>query len=161
MFVRVECRRNSELVAFGSFDVERYRAIPDRAHHGQIDKSGRPYYEHPIGVKLLLPSDASQLEIKAALLHDVLEDTYFDEEHLRYWGASDALVTILSWLTKDRSIAYLDEIRNLAEFGPREAVRVKIADNQHNMLPGRLNGSTKSLQRRYIKSLEILEAALV
>jgi (p)ppGpp synthase/HD superfamily hydrolase len=51
--------------------------LADAAHHGQKRKyNGRPYIEHPMRVagRVTLLDDATEEEIAAAWLHDVIED---------------------------------------------------------------------------------------
>jgi (p)ppGpp synthase/HD superfamily hydrolase len=45
-----------------------------KAHEGQIDKSGRPYYLHPLRVAMRL-AHCTAVERHTALLHGVVEDT--------------------------------------------------------------------------------------
>ncbi|MBQ9596178.1 MAG: HD domain-containing protein, partial [Synergistaceae bacterium] len=42
------------------------------AHQGQKDKSGRPYFLHPVVVASQMDTES---EVCVALLHDVIEDT--------------------------------------------------------------------------------------
>ena len=144
-------------------DVRLARKTMEMAHAGQTDHSGKLYREHPLGVMWLLPEDASHVEIKAALLHDVLEDSDYTEDDLLAAGAEEELVEVLRLLTRDESFTYLDWIRTIAESGNRAAIRVKIADNRHNLDEDRLAvlpESKKHLPKRYRKALEILRHAL-
>ena len=47
-----------------------------QAHADQLDKLGEPYIYHPLRVMLLVKqAGGSEVEIAAAALHDVVEDT--------------------------------------------------------------------------------------
>lgn len=54
--------------------VEAARQLAARAHTGQVDKSGRPYIEHPAAVVDRLPG-GDPLLLVVGWLHDVVEDT--------------------------------------------------------------------------------------
>src|SRR5512137_2788446 len=56
----------------------------ERAHHGQVRRSGEPFVNHPLGVALICAQlHLDEQTIAAALLHDVLEDTEIDLDELR------------------------------------------------------------------------------
>lgn len=142
---------------------EKTLALIKRAHAGQTDKAGQPYYLHPVAVAELLPADADEDEYLAALLHDVLEDTEMTEADLRGLGYSEQTVAIVRLLTRPPGVIYMDWIRDLAASGNRGAMRVKLADNTHNSAPGRiaqLPPEARSIVRRYERSMRILRAAL-
>src|SRR5690349_24196867 len=71
-----------------------------RAHDGQIDKSGRPYYLHPLRVAMRLAFFSSE-ERHAALLHDVVEDTPVTLPDLRSVGYGDKILGLVALLTRD------------------------------------------------------------
>ena len=60
-------------------DLKRIREAYDfaeRAHSGQLRKSGEPYILHPLAVAdILIGMNMDTTSIIAALLHDVVEDT--------------------------------------------------------------------------------------
>jgi (p)ppGpp synthase/HD superfamily hydrolase len=134
------------------------------AHAGQTDKAGAPYWRHPVAVmeRLAAPSDD---ERHAALLHDVVEDTAVTLDDLRRLGYGEGVVAIVALLTRDKSdgLTYLDWIRSIAASGNAAAIRIKIADNEHNSDPARLAQlprEARDLENRYQRSLKILRAAL-
>ena len=134
-----------------------------RAHAGQTDKGGAPYYRHPMAVADLLPADADEDEVLAALLHDVLEDTDVTESDLRALGYSEKTIGIVTLLTRPAGTTYLDWIRSIAKSGNMGAIRVKLADNAHNSDPARiaqLPPEQRTIARRYKRSMRILRAAL-
>ena len=61
-------------VTIGEADVRRAQALAVDAHHGQVDKAGLPYIEHPTRVVGHLEKPAAE-EATVAWLHDVVEDT--------------------------------------------------------------------------------------
>lgn len=107
-----------------------------RIHAGQVDKAGAPYILHPVRVMLGLPSDASDIERMAALLHDAIEDgPAGTREELLAAGAPEDLMTLLDALTKVPGEGYDAYIRRVAQ---SSAHRVKWADMADNSDPERL-----------------------
>jgi (p)ppGpp synthase/HD superfamily hydrolase len=132
------------------------------AHEGQTDKSGVAYWKHPVAVAAIVKTlyDGSEDEILAALLHDVVEDTGETLEDLAQRGYSRITLDIVRWVSGNltRTGTYLDWIRHIAENGPLGAVKVKLADNEHNTRPGHPGG--ESTMQRYKRSMAILKQAL-
>ncbi|RYZ23323.1 MAG: HD domain-containing protein [Chitinophagaceae bacterium] len=64
--------------------LEQVRAFADRAHGGQLRKySADRYIVHPVRVmERCAAQGATRAQLAAALLHDVLEDTFVTEEDL-------------------------------------------------------------------------------
>lgn len=137
-----------------------------KAHEGQKDKSGVDYYVHCVSVMNRLPKDASDDERMAALLHDVLEDTTLTEHDLVHLGYSADVIDIVKLLSRPQGAnkkAYLDWIKDIAASGNRRAIRIKIADNEDNSDPARIDTlpeDFRSITKRYAKSLAILRPAL-
>lgn len=101
-----------------------------KAHEGQVDKAGRPYWEHPVRVMNKLPVAAypgDDVRL-AALLHDILEDTTYTKQDLLAMGYSEATVEIVELLTNRPGRNYLDKIRGIILSGNRGAILVKYAD---------------------------------
>ncbi len=100
--------------------------VASMAHRGQVDKMGTAYIEHPRAVASFLETET---EKTAALLHDVLEDTYLREEDLRpVFG--DEITDAVVALTRREGEDYFDYIRRVMKNAL--AVRVKLADLRHN-----------------------------
>lgn len=137
-----------------------------RAHAGQMTRGGDPYWTHPVAVMGLLPEDASDDERHAALLHDVIEDTATTYDDLRNAGYSDVTIEIVRLVTRKHDAprpSYKEWIRSIAVSGNHGAIRVKLADNQHNSDPERiakLQPEERDIVKRYKRSMEILGAFL-
>lgn len=136
------------------------------AFAGIKDKSGKEYYLHCVSVMNRLPNDATDDERMVALLHDIVEDTDVTLEDLRSLGYSSAVIDAVNLVTRPEGAgrkAYLDWIRDIAASGNRMAIRVKIADNEDNSDPARVDTlpeDFRSIVRRYERSLAILRPAL-
>jgi (p)ppGpp synthase/HD superfamily hydrolase len=135
-----------------------------KAHEGQIDKSGRPYYLHPLRVAMRLVH-CTPAERHAALLHDVVEDTALTLEDLRGLGYNDEVLNLVDILTRrmpegESHRLYLERI--VASRNP-QALRVKLADVLDNMSPARtasLPPEHRGLQARFARDLEKIVDAL-
>ena len=63
--------------------VRRAYRFAEKAHRGQIRRSGEPYITHPLKVAVILAEFELDCEtILSALLHDVLEDTSVTADQL-------------------------------------------------------------------------------
>ncbi|HEU4619081.1 MAG TPA: bifunctional (p)ppGpp synthetase/guanosine-3',5'-bis(diphosphate) 3'-pyrophosphohydrolase [Gammaproteobacteria bacterium] len=113
-----------------------------RAHAGQHRRSGEPYISHPVAVAGILAGlylDAGS--IKAALLHDVLEDTPvgLDDIKARFGEDVGLLVDGVSKLDQLRfdsaAEAQAESFRKmlLAMVQDLRVILVKLADRTHNM----------------------------
>jgi (p)ppGpp synthase/HD superfamily hydrolase len=132
-----------------------------QAHEGQTDKSGEPYWKHPVAVASIVASlyNGNEDEQLAALLHDVLEDTPITKEQLAELGYSPATIEMVRWVSNNEtrgSMTYLEWIQYIADNAPLGSLKLKISDNQHNTRPGAPPG----LVKRYHKSMAILRDAL-
>ena len=69
---------------FSNSDLERAFNAADKAHSGQLRKSGEPYITHPVAVAQILIELGMDLPtVMAALLHDTVEDTSYSIEHIK------------------------------------------------------------------------------
>ena len=65
-------------------ELERAYEVAEKAHTGQLRKSGEAYITHPLAVSEILADIGLGLEtIIAALLHDTIEDTKYSIDSLR------------------------------------------------------------------------------
>ena len=105
---------------------------------GAIRKvSKEPYWVHPEGVaKIVMEHGGSDIEIKAAMAHDVLEDTgdTFEDIAEKF---GDEVASIVKEVTNDKDeIAKIGKERYISEELCRlspEALTVKLADMLYNM----------------------------
>jgi (p)ppGpp synthase/HD superfamily hydrolase len=146
--------------------LERAVEIATEAHRGQTDKSGEPYILHPLELLSRMENDT---ERKAAVLHDVVEDSDWTLNDLRCEGFSEEMVDAVEHLTKAK---YLDDDeletveKDYDEFIERVkkneiARKVKQADIEHNMDLTRLDDPTQEdLERlmRYHRSWKKLNS---
>ena len=129
------------------------RALAEKAHAGQIDKAGQPYYLHPFAVS---DSCTSVYAKAAALLHDVPEDTNITERQLRGLFPGNVVDAVVL-LTHDPSENYYDYVYRVKQ-NPI-AREVKTADLMQNGNLTRLKTVTlKDAIRaeKYAKALQIL-----
>lgn len=122
-------------------------AIATEAHMGQVRKVDKlPYIAHPIEVaRMVHKAGFPDKVVAAALVHDVLEDTPYDEDLLRA-QLGDGVVNIVKEVTenkarpwRERKEQYIAHIRA----GSTEAQVVSLADKIHN-LRGMLEGYKKT-----------------
>ena len=113
-----------------------------KAHEGQQRLSGHPYISHPIAVaKILADLHLDAGTIKAALLHDVLEDTNYSLQDIQTRFGDDvaALVDGVSKLDKlnfhSAAEAQAESFRKmlLAMIKDLRVILLKLADRMHNM----------------------------
>lgn len=127
-------------------------------HNGQTDKSGLPYIFHPFHLAEMMDDE---LTTTVALLHDVVEDTDVSFGDLKEMGFNDEILEILKYLTHDKSIPYMNYIKNLSS--NKNAIKVKIADLKHNSDLSRLDVVTdEDLKRveKYKASIDYLISKL-
>ena len=112
------------------------------AHAGVYRKSGEPYIFHPLAVARILANVRFDHEtLLAALLHDVIEDTQYDKEHVSaHFGPEVAeLVDGVSKLThihfNSKLEAQAENFRKmfLAMAKDLRVIMIKLADRLHNM----------------------------
>src|SRR3989338_956902 len=115
----------------------------EKFHEGQQRDSGEPYITHPLAVaEYLARLEASATTLKAALLHDVVEDSHTTlEEVEREFGKEVAHlvdgVTKLSHLRyegkrEQRQVASLRKLL-LTAHGDLRVILIKLADRWHNI----------------------------
>jgi guanosine-3',5'-bis(diphosphate) 3'-pyrophosphohydrolase len=120
--------------------VRRAYRIAERAHRGQMRKSGDPYITHPLAVaELCAELGMDTTGLVAALLHDTVEDTQYTLDRLRA-DFSDEVAHLVDGVTKIDKVRFgaaaeAETIRKLilaAGRDPRVLV-IKLADRVHNM----------------------------
>jgi (p)ppGpp synthase/HD superfamily hydrolase len=125
------------------------------AHEGQVDKSGKPYIDHPLRVMGRVSGEHARM---AAVLHDVVEDTAVTDSDLLAAGCPPEVVaTVLALSHRDGEGQedYLARVRT-----DPVAVEVKRADIADNTSPARLAlldpATQDRLRAKYARALEIL-----
>ena len=99
----------------------------------------------------------TEKEILAALLHDVVEDTYVTLDDLRDRGYSDEVVAAVDILTRRSGEPYSIYIERVST--NELARRVKLADLRHNLQPDRVKLlGNDTLVKRYEKALRQLSS---
>lgn len=134
-------------------DTRKAMKIAFDAHNGQKDKSGIPYIYHPIHLAEQMETEE---ECIVALLHDTVEDTDITFKQLEK-EFSDKVIEALKLLTHDKSIGYMEYVRNLKN-NPI-ARKVKLADLRHNSDETRLEylkEKDRKRNQKYRKAIEIL-----
>jgi (p)ppGpp synthase/HD superfamily hydrolase len=133
-----------------------------RAHGTQQRKTGGPYYEHPVAVCRIVMERFGVKEekiLRAALFHDVLEDTPVTRAELAAaWG--DEVAGIVAEVTKSgrpagmEKEAYARRVYGKLRGASAEAKVVKTADRIHN-LQG-LEQMGRGFLKAYVVDTELL-----
>lgn len=134
------------------FNLIKAFIIAIKAHQGQKDKGGKPYILHPIKVALNVKGKDERI---VALLHDVIEDTNYTIDDLKFLSEEQKEALLL--LTYDENMPYMEYIEAVKK--NKIASRVKLADLEQNMNLKRLKTiSNKDLKRleKYKRAKEIL-----
>jgi GTP diphosphokinase / guanosine-3',5'-bis(diphosphate) 3'-diphosphatase len=123
-------------------DIRRAYFYAEKAHEGQLRRSGEPYITHPLAVAYVLAIMHMDHEcIMAGLLHDVIEDTEISSEVLAAEFSEEValLVDGVSKLAQaafeTRRHAQAENLRKmlLAMSQDIRVIIVKLADRLHNM----------------------------
>ncbi len=114
----------------------------NEAHKDMRRKAGQPYIVHPIAVSKIVAAEIGlgSKSIIAALLHDVVEDTEYTLEDIRY-NFGDKIATIIDGLTKiagvfdKKSTIQVENFRKLllTLSDDVRVILIKIADRLDNM----------------------------
>jgi hypothetical protein len=128
--------------------VEQVAMLAIGAHGRQADKIGVPYRAHLRAVAEGL-EPFGPMVVMAGWLHDIVEDTDWTTEGLREVGVSARVVEVVRLVTRTGGESYEDMLVRVA--GDPLATLVKIADNAHNSLPGRVAGVTSESERRRLE----------
>src|SRR4051794_23785563 len=141
--------------------IERAYAVAERAHDGQMRKSGDPYIPPPLAVTTILAElGMTPATLAAALLHDTVEDTpYSLAELTRDFGEEVAM--LVDGVTKLDKVTYGDAaqaetVRKMVVAMARDirVLVIKLADRLHNARTWRYV-SRESAQRKARETLEI------
>ena len=124
---------------FNRSEVEAAYAAAFKAHEGQLRKSGEPYITHPLAVaEILAEFGLDQDTIKAALLHDTVEDTPYSSEQLRA-DFGDSVANLVEGVTKLDRLTYgptaeAETLRKMVVAMSKDirVLIIKLADRLHN-----------------------------
>jgi len=137
--------------------VEETAMIAIKAHNGQKDKDGNPVILHPFFVAT---QGDNEIEVKAGLLHDVIEDTSITAEDLIKMGVEKEVVDVLRLLTHNKDeMSYDEYIERIVKSGNLYALKVKRNDLRHNIHRGKKSGFF-DLVEKHEKALDKIMAAL-
>lgn len=137
--------------------------IATLAHKNVIRRNGDPYIFHVLRVANNSRFVKTKSQKAAAILHDTIEDTPFDENFLREKGISEEVLKILSYLTHDKdNVSYDDYIDRICE--NVDAMLVKLSDLTDNLDQGTLPVITDRDRLRFVTyeraKVKIMESLL-
>jgi GTP diphosphokinase / guanosine-3',5'-bis(diphosphate) 3'-diphosphatase len=141
--------------------IERAYATAERAHEGQLRKSGDPYITHPLAVTTILAElGMDPATLAAALLHDTVEDTEYRLESLTS-DFGDEIAMLVDGVTKLDKVTYgeaaqAETVRKMVVAMARDirVLVIKLADRLHNARTWRYV-SEASAKRKARETLEI------
>ncbi|TWE12877.1 RelA/SpoT family protein [Rudaeicoccus suwonensis] len=141
--------------------IERAYAVAEKAHRGQMRKSGDPYITHPLAVATILAElGMTPATLAAALLHDTVEDTPYSLTQLRD-EFGEEIAMLVDGVTKLDKVTYGDAaqaetVRKMVIAMARDirVLVIKLADRLHNARTWRYV-SEESAQRKATETLEI------
>ena len=124
---------------FSNLDLERAFNAADKAHSGQLRKSGEPYITHPVAVAHILIDLGMDLPtVMAALLHDTVEDTSYSIEYIN-GEFGDEVAALVDGVTKLDKLTYgptaeAETLRKMVVAMSRDirVLVIKLADRLHN-----------------------------
>ena len=119
--------------------IERAYVAAERAHRGQMRRSGEPYITHPVAVaQILADLGIGPKTLAAALLHDTVEDTDYSLDLLRH-DFGDEIAMLVDGVTKLDKLKYGDSAqaetvrkRVVAMSKDIRVLVIKLADRLHN-----------------------------
>lgn len=157
-----EWRTSPETKNLSELDVSKTLNFIKKAHSAQ-QYGNKPYWNHPKSVaatgKKFFGAAFGPDAIKAAFLHDVVEDTPYTLEQLDKMGFSPEVVQAVQLLTKNKSLSYEDNIKNIIASGNKIAMMVKYADNYQNYTGDKSSwepNRAAASQKKYLASLNML-----
>ena len=120
-------------------ELERAYEVAEKAHTGQLLKSGEAYITHPLAVSEILADIGLGLEtIIAALLHDTIEDTKYSIDSLRQ-DFGNEVCDLVDGVTKLDKLQYgpnaeAETLRKMVIAMSRDirVLVIKLADRLHN-----------------------------
>lgn len=119
--------------------IRRAFTVADKAHQGQLRKSGEEYITHPVAVsEILAQLGLNTTTVVASLLHDTVEDTPYSLEQLRS-DFGDEVANLVDGVTKLDKLTYgptaeAETVRKMVIAMSRDirVLVIKLADRLHN-----------------------------
>ncbi len=119
--------------------IRRAFTVADKAHQGQLRKSGEEYITHPVAVsEILAQLGLNTTTVVASLLHDTVEDTPYSLEQLRN-DFGDEVANLVDGVTKLDKLTYgptaeAETVRKMVIAMSRDirVLVIKLADRLHN-----------------------------
>jgi len=119
--------------------IERAYVVAERAHEGQLRRSGEAYITHPVAVaQILADLGIGTKTVSAALLHDTVEDTDYSLDQLRA-DFGDEIAMLVDGVTKLDKVKYGDStqaetVRKMIVAMSKDirVLIIKLADRLHN-----------------------------
>ena len=141
--------------------IERAYATAEKAHRGQMRKSGEPYITHPVAVATILAEvGMTSPTLAAALLHDTVEDTDYSLEQLTA-DFGPAIAHLVDGVTKLDKIRYGERAQSetlrkmiIAMSRDIRVLLIKLADRLHNARTWRFV-PVESAKKKARETLEI------
>ncbi|GAB2467132.1 RelA/SpoT family protein [Xylanimonas ulmi] len=141
--------------------IERAYTVAEKAHRGQVRKSGDPYITHPVAVSTILAELGFEgTTIAAALLHDTVEDTDYSLDRLRSEFGDDVAL-LVDGVTKLDKVKYgaaaqAETVRKMVVAMAKDirVLVIKLADRLHNARTWKYVPSS-SAERKARETLEI------
>ena len=137
--------------------IEKAYHIADKAHEGQLRKSGEPYIMHPLCVAIILAElELDKETIVAGILHDVIEDTIMTDEEIEKEFSPEILllvegVTKLTQLnfSQDKIEVQAENLRKmfLAMAKDIRVILIKLADRLHNLRTLQYQSPAKQIEK--------------
>ena len=124
---------------FALSELEKAFTAAEKAHSGQLRKSGEDYITHPVAVaQILIDLGMDLATVIAALLHDTVEDTSFSIEQIKN-QFGDEVSSLVDGVTKLDKLTYgptaeAETLRKMVIAMSRDirVLVIKLADRLHN-----------------------------
>ena len=121
--------------------IRRAFDMANKAHEGQMRKSGDPFIVHPVSVaEIIFDMGLDDESITAGILHDCIEDTELDYDAIQA-GFGKSVADLVDGVTRLGKIQYskeqeqMEDLRKmfLAMAKDIRVILIKLADRLHNM----------------------------